>query len=359
VLRFEHPDTSNREIKKGLAMMRYSVLAATIVSFPMAAAAVDGLIEINQNRALVGGVTPGDTPGFPVTITQAGSYRLTGNLNLPTTDTTGIRIESSEVSVDLNGFGVLAPGLCNGCPATGGCTGGSGIGILAVSPDVHVRNGIVRGMGSDGIQISFRGSVEGLATSFNGGHGINFPGGEGTVVRSNSHANGGRGVNIGGGGVVSGNRISCNADDGVNLARGTIVGNNILENGARGVRIVETGTVQDNGVEFNTGCGIVPNAATVANNGIRSNAGGGICATSSGAIIGNSLDSNGSAVSTGKALNLAFGVGFTNNVLSNHGCNTTAVSGGAEMGHNVCDTNGRSCTLPYCPGFEPVCNCIP
>ena len=35
--------------------------------------AVDGVIEINQARALAGGVTPGDTAGFPVTISVSGS----------------------------------------------------------------------------------------------------------------------------------------------------------------------------------------------------------------------------------------------------------------------------------------------
>jgi hypothetical protein len=56
------------------------LLAATLV--PLPGAAVDGVIEINQSRALAGGVTPGDAPGFPVTISARGSYRLTGNLDL-------------------------------------------------------------------------------------------------------------------------------------------------------------------------------------------------------------------------------------------------------------------------------------
>ena len=48
------------------------------------AGAVDGVIEINQAKALAGGVTPSDTPGFPVSIDTAGSYRLTGNLRATT-----------------------------------------------------------------------------------------------------------------------------------------------------------------------------------------------------------------------------------------------------------------------------------
>lgn len=55
------------------AVMLWVVLAAP-------AQGSDGVILINQSRALAGGVTSGDTPGFPVTISQAGSYPLTGNL---------------------------------------------------------------------------------------------------------------------------------------------------------------------------------------------------------------------------------------------------------------------------------------
>src|SRR5438046_162421 len=59
--------------------MRPIVLtAAFVVAFAGASYASDGVVEINQARALAGGVTRGDAPGFPVTISQPGSYRLTG-----------------------------------------------------------------------------------------------------------------------------------------------------------------------------------------------------------------------------------------------------------------------------------------
>ncbi len=47
-------------------------------ALPGTAFAVDGQIAITQARAMAGGVTPGDAPGFPVTITQPGSYVLSG-----------------------------------------------------------------------------------------------------------------------------------------------------------------------------------------------------------------------------------------------------------------------------------------
>jgi hypothetical protein len=50
----------------------------------------DGVVYIDQNHALGGGVTPGDAAGFPVTISQSGSYRLSGNLTVPDLNTTAI-----------------------------------------------------------------------------------------------------------------------------------------------------------------------------------------------------------------------------------------------------------------------------
>jgi hypothetical protein len=70
--------------------------------------AVDGVVLIDQARALAGNVTPGDAPGFPVTLTLPGSYRLSGNLTVPV-QVDGIVIQSSEITLDLNGFRISAP----------------------------------------------------------------------------------------------------------------------------------------------------------------------------------------------------------------------------------------------------------
>jgi hypothetical protein len=67
--------------------------------------AVDGIVLIDQTRALVGGVTPGDAPGFPVSITRAGSYRLSSNLVVPA-DGRAIAISAPNVTMDLNGFSI-------------------------------------------------------------------------------------------------------------------------------------------------------------------------------------------------------------------------------------------------------------
>src|SRR5436190_10630805 len=90
--------------------------------------AVDGIVLIDQNRALAGGVTPGDAPGFPVTISLAGSYRLSGNLTVPDANTTAINITADNVTIDLNGFSIIGPVVCTpiGTPVTSCSPSGSG-----------------------------------------------------------------------------------------------------------------------------------------------------------------------------------------------------------------------------------------
>ena len=57
---------------------------------------------INQGNAATG-IGGGDTPGFPVTITNSGSYILSTNRS-PPTGVDAIDITASNVTLDLNGF---------------------------------------------------------------------------------------------------------------------------------------------------------------------------------------------------------------------------------------------------------------
>src|SRR4030088_445528 len=91
--------------------------------------AVDGVILIDQNRALAGNVTPGDAPGFPVTISLPGSYRLSGNLTVPDANTTAIDVTTDNVTIDLNGFSIIGPTVCSGEPVTACNPFGGGIGV--------------------------------------------------------------------------------------------------------------------------------------------------------------------------------------------------------------------------------------
>src|SRR5436309_3680687 len=115
--------------------------------------AVDGVVLIDQNRALAGNVTPGDAAGFPVTISVSGSYRLSGNLTVPDANTTAILITAEDVAIDLNGFSILGSTVCSGFPTSCSPTG-SGHGITGGAvKNISAFNGDIRGMGAGGIFI--------------------------------------------------------------------------------------------------------------------------------------------------------------------------------------------------------------
>jgi hypothetical protein len=146
-------------------------------------------VAINQTVAQNGNVTPGDAPGFPVTITQPGSYRLTSNLAVPAS-TDGIVIESDHVHLDLNGFTIAG--------------GGSGRGVRATSYNATIRNGVVTSF-QRGIATFGAGTlIENMHVSENANSGIEA--GEGTIVRGSMvHSNGGWGIYAAGTSVVTGN----------------------------------------------------------------------------------------------------------------------------------------------------------
>jgi hypothetical protein len=108
-----------------------------LVGLTDVARAVDGVVLISQNTALTGNVTPGDEPGFPISINQPGSYRLTSNLVVPAS-LNGIEIKADRVTVDLNGFAIIKAGNVSGEFA-----------IKALPPaatnNVRVANGIITG----------------------------------------------------------------------------------------------------------------------------------------------------------------------------------------------------------------------
>lgn len=106
---------------------------------------------------------PGDAPGFPVTISQPGSYRLSGNLTVPDLNITAIHITADHVTLDLNGFSIIGPGVCTSrpttCPAPGRGIGVQAGGDQALGPrGVRILNGSVRGMGLLGISMTGEGS---------------------------------------------------------------------------------------------------------------------------------------------------------------------------------------------------------
>ncbi len=173
----------------------------------------EGLVLISHARALVGGVTLGDAPGYPVTISRPGSYLLSSNLVVPNEDTTAILITANGVTLDLNGFAILGPGVA-----------GAGLGVSG-SDLTTVVNGAVAGMGSAGVVVGMNGRVERVLAVNNGSSGIMT--GTGSIVSGNiARDNGLYGINAAPGSMVSGNTAVGNTGGGISAGAGNMVSGN-------------------------------------------------------------------------------------------------------------------------------------
>jgi hypothetical protein len=139
-----------------VAVLAFSVCAA-------GARAVDGVVEINQAKAMAGGVTPGDSPGFPVEIYAGGSYRLTSNLDVAAGGqgspenlhgiVVSVASEPKQVDIDLNGFTLLGPVTCSysgklECSAN---ASGTGIGIYVGQAPLRLHDGVIQGFATHGV----------------------------------------------------------------------------------------------------------------------------------------------------------------------------------------------------------------
>ena len=191
-------------------------LLALLLSTP--ALAVDGVIEINQARVLAGGINVNDLPGFPVILDEPGSYRLTGDLNVPS-GIDGIRIQTDNVTLDLNGFSLSGGG---GLIADGVLIGGS--------KNVEVRNGTVRGFSRAGIFASLGGAfarVVDVRVFSNGFQGIELQG-PGSLVDGCTATGNGTGIRVLDGGLITRSVARANTSYGLLLAATAGYGGNVV-----------------------------------------------------------------------------------------------------------------------------------
>lgn len=265
--------------------------ASALFAIAQGLMAAEGVILIDQKSASAGKVTPQDTPGFPVTISQPGSYRLTGNLEVSDTATTAIEITADNVTLDLNGFTISGPNVCTPNPTHCSLGGGSGVGIMAVAPvgvlspaNVRVMNGVVRGMGSHGIRMMGDGTlVQNVVAASNGGPGIVVGEGSvidsvaklnetgtaivGLIVRGCTAANNSFGIFVRPGGVASGNVAIANTYTGISLNYASASGNTAYNNGGYGIDATCPGVLTNNTSYGNAGGNIrMSGVCTSANN---------------------------------------------------------------------------------------------
>lgn len=170
--------------------MKLAILLSTL----LAAAPALAQLTIDQNKALAGGITAGDTAGFPVLLSQPGHYKLNGNLAVPD-GVVGILITAENVTMDLNGYTVRGPVTCTRNTSTRyvdcGPVNSLSVGIYSAQKDTVVRNGMVRGFSGTGVSLVQTGAAEGLRLSHNAGYGLFINEGDAHHVHAEMNGSGG------------------------------------------------------------------------------------------------------------------------------------------------------------------------
>jgi hypothetical protein len=300
-----------------------------------AADASDGVREISPARAAVGAVTAGDAPGYPVTLSEPGSYVLTASLVTTGADT-AIEITTDDVSLDLNGFAVECR-LFLSLP----CSGGTGI-AGAGRDNVRLANGSVRGHGGDGVVLGDGAHVEDVRIVDNLGDGLSV-GAEAVVGSCLARGNTGAGISAGDGSRVR-DSVATRNDVGIVVGQGSTVSHSTARaNTTLGIGASSGSTVVGNAASDNLGIGIsVYMGSTVVDNASESNQGDGFDLGLPG--VGFNNIKAGRARDNSATGNVGFGMrmdaiwGYAGNVLTdNNGGNANPqLTGGVSMGTNLC-----------------------
>lgn len=184
-------------------MQKRSVFIAAIalVVVPICAFAIDGQVLINQSTVTAAG-------GFPYTITQSGSYKLSRNLTVSAPGVDAIDITADNVTLDLNGFTISGPG--NLAVLSDG--------IFSQNFNITLKNGTVTGF-QNGVTVRGGGVVSDLSATHNA-TGISV--GLAVVLRCNASFNTSSGfvlIDV----ALYDSSATSNGNDGVLASRSTVI----------------------------------------------------------------------------------------------------------------------------------------
>jgi parallel beta-helix repeat protein len=247
-------------------------------------------------------------------IAQAGSYYLTGNLNVAKAN--GIHITAAAVTVDLNGFQITR-------------TSGSGHGIVvdASANNCTIKNGSITGFLGDGILGSSRGGA--ISDVIASNCAIGLVAGDGWRIDScNGHDNTANGIVTGTGCTISYCTAYSNTAAGFNLSTGCTISHcAAYSNGAEGIFFNGPGgTASQCAVYSNATAGIsLGDRCTLSDVSANNNGDNITCSSSTG--------------STGCTI-----IGCTaNNSSTGHGITLSGTSGGGDRNTIIhCTANGNN-----------------
>lgn len=185
-------------------MKKLTLVVFVMALVPAGMLAADGQVLINQSTVLA-------TGGFPYKITQPGSYKLSGNLNVTAAGVDAIYVTASNVVLDLNGFTINGPSTCfaaSACCPGGVCAPGNGVNEYRAFA-LTVENGTIQGFvyGVYGLLFTKLVDVQLYSNGVDGAFANN-----GVVSRCEAEGNGRDGIS--GGFVVSNSMAISNLGDG-------------------------------------------------------------------------------------------------------------------------------------------------
>ena len=252
----------------------------------------------------------------PYTISQPGSYIVVSDLTVAA-NANCITIETSDVTLDLNGHTLSGAGKNQG-------TSSSGSAIYSDYSDIAVTNGIIRDFrwnalnveggndqithlraldnGTNGIDVGSNSLVEDCIASNNGSSGIVTY--SGSVVKNNTANGNGYGLFIQNDSSIIGNTVTDSLYFGIFASSNeVIVNNSISSNLGDGVQSGEGCTVIGNSIISNSGLGIyTAHGSLIKDNTISNNHSHGIWATSNCLVSGNLIKRNGNGSGVGAGI---------------------------------------------------------
>lgn len=265
---------------------RIRILAA-VVGVALCAGA-HAQVVVDQAAVLAGGITPGDAPGYPATLSATGSYILGSNLS-PPASTPAVQISAANVTLDLNGYVVDGGNRC-AVPAGGTGSTGNTCSALTRAPfaliessaaRTRIVNGAVVGGAGDGISINspssdamYTGSeLRDLRVAHNVGYGVNNGVYASRIRNVSAGMNGEVGLYSQGYGVFDGVKASRNGGEGLQFAA-TSSGRHFVTTNNGGSGLSAPGTYSLVEATANAFTGIVSGLA--ANSRASDNLGNGI-----------------------------------------------------------------------------------
>jgi len=218
-----------------------------------------------------------DIATLPFTISQSGSYVVTCDLSLSTTNTNGITISANDVTLDLNGHTLRGPGKAAG-------TSGSGIYLGSTRYNIAIRNGVVRDWRLIGVSAANarNSQFESLQCYYNGTHGLAI--GRGCIAKENT--------------------CGFNDFEGISAEGSTIIQNMCYNNGRNGIDGTSGCLIESNNCRYNAGVGIDGGiSAIISKNNCYSNTGDGIQVSNNCYVFENNCNGNGSGTGVGAGIN--------------------------------------------------------